>query len=309
MIAFNCPGCGKSFSVKEEFAGRKTKCPNPDCGIPIVVPASVAPTKVSDSVPALANIASRPSADSVMRDNPESDESASSPNQNEAFGWPPGSIRALLAIIISLAVFFWLWLNGDREVPDSLQRLWVATVFCYFVARKQDNTASGSPLGLPAKSIRGFLVVCFVATASLVFLPGRILSHAQGPTLNPMIESLIEIGGFIAGAFVLLLASIGRNLPRFLVRGVKDIQALSTLTSAVALVLLEFKVIKLSALPYVGEWWSRSDEALTIGLLGAFLLSYFGSRGARAAKKIGLKTAASHVLRDVTARVTQRPSG
>src|SRR5947209_6227360 len=26
MISFDCPQCGKSFQVKEEFAGRKTKC-------------------------------------------------------------------------------------------------------------------------------------------------------------------------------------------------------------------------------------------------------------------------------------------
>lgn len=36
MIAFNCPGCGKSLSVKDECAGRKTKCPK--CGAALVVP-------------------------------------------------------------------------------------------------------------------------------------------------------------------------------------------------------------------------------------------------------------------------------
>lgn len=37
MIAFNCAGCGKSFSVKDEFAGRETRCPK--CGATLRVPA------------------------------------------------------------------------------------------------------------------------------------------------------------------------------------------------------------------------------------------------------------------------------
>src|SRR5436190_266513 len=41
VIAFKCTGCPKTFSVKDEFAGRKTKCPN--CGTPLLVPASASP--------------------------------------------------------------------------------------------------------------------------------------------------------------------------------------------------------------------------------------------------------------------------
>src|SRR5262249_15065029 len=40
MIGFSCSGCGKSFSVKDEFSGKKTKCPS--CGAPIRVPAASA---------------------------------------------------------------------------------------------------------------------------------------------------------------------------------------------------------------------------------------------------------------------------
>lgn len=41
MITFNCPGCAKSFQVKDEFSGRKTKCPQ--CGAPLLVPALTDP--------------------------------------------------------------------------------------------------------------------------------------------------------------------------------------------------------------------------------------------------------------------------
>ena len=38
MINFACPACGKAFDVKEEFAGRRTKCRG--CGESIQVPAA-----------------------------------------------------------------------------------------------------------------------------------------------------------------------------------------------------------------------------------------------------------------------------
>ena len=45
MITFACPGCGKNFQVKVEFAGRNTKCPK--CGQALLVPTPPAPPPVS----------------------------------------------------------------------------------------------------------------------------------------------------------------------------------------------------------------------------------------------------------------------
>ena len=52
MIAFACPGCRKSLKVKEEFAGRSTRCPA--CKAQLVVPAPVSPL-LKGSPPALAD--------------------------------------------------------------------------------------------------------------------------------------------------------------------------------------------------------------------------------------------------------------
>jgi WD40 repeat protein/tRNA A-37 threonylcarbamoyl transferase component Bud32 len=41
MIAFSCPGCGKSLKVKDDLAGKKGKCPH--CQQPVAVPAGLAP--------------------------------------------------------------------------------------------------------------------------------------------------------------------------------------------------------------------------------------------------------------------------
>lgn len=38
MISFSCAGCGRSFSVPQEFAGRRAKCKT--CGGTVVVPAA-----------------------------------------------------------------------------------------------------------------------------------------------------------------------------------------------------------------------------------------------------------------------------
>lgn len=41
MIKFNCEGCGKPFSVKDEFAGKKTNCTQ--CGVALRVPPPKTP--------------------------------------------------------------------------------------------------------------------------------------------------------------------------------------------------------------------------------------------------------------------------
>jgi hypothetical protein len=40
-IALTCTGCGKSFEANDQFAGRKTKCP--ECGSAIIVPWTIVP--------------------------------------------------------------------------------------------------------------------------------------------------------------------------------------------------------------------------------------------------------------------------
>ncbi len=48
-ISFQCPACGKGFSVGDEFAGKKAKCKQ--CGGVMVVPAASAPKKPAPAPP------------------------------------------------------------------------------------------------------------------------------------------------------------------------------------------------------------------------------------------------------------------
>jgi phage FluMu protein Com len=50
MIALTCPGCGKSLNVKDEFAGKRGKCPH--CKQPVTIPAPAAAPTVMESAPA-----------------------------------------------------------------------------------------------------------------------------------------------------------------------------------------------------------------------------------------------------------------
>ena len=46
MITFTCAGCGRSFTVPDDFAGRKARCKS--CGAPVEVPAA-APAPAPDA--------------------------------------------------------------------------------------------------------------------------------------------------------------------------------------------------------------------------------------------------------------------
>lgn len=54
MILVTCPGCGKRLNVKDEYAGRKAKCPN--CGTILVIPtlstAAASPIPTPPGAPA-----------------------------------------------------------------------------------------------------------------------------------------------------------------------------------------------------------------------------------------------------------------
>lgn len=95
MIAFNCPGCGKSFCVKDEFAGRKTRCPK--CRTRFVVPATE--TAISPAPPWYMEKATAPVP--IEPDSPEQTRPRS-----RMSGWPAAIwvLAAVVAALVSLAL-------------------------------------------------------------------------------------------------------------------------------------------------------------------------------------------------------------
>lgn len=49
LITFDCPGCGKTHSVKDDFGGKKAKCPK--CGALLLVPTPPLVANEPDYVP------------------------------------------------------------------------------------------------------------------------------------------------------------------------------------------------------------------------------------------------------------------
>ncbi|MFO0970605.1 MAG: serine/threonine-protein kinase [Gemmataceae bacterium] len=94
MIHFNCPGCGKEFSVREEFGGRATRCPT--CQRALVVPAApdtAAPDTVTEvHRPAAATAAVPPAPPTSVAPAPFKQTSGPPPGRDVASALsPPGN--------------------------------------------------------------------------------------------------------------------------------------------------------------------------------------------------------------------------
>jgi hypothetical protein len=67
-IEFKCPGCGKSYRVDDEFAGRRGKCRQ--CGAATAVPAAATAAAPSNGMPRKADANQARSAETVSRPTP-----------------------------------------------------------------------------------------------------------------------------------------------------------------------------------------------------------------------------------------------
>lgn len=199
-----------------------------------------------------------------------------------AFGLPPGSVRAMLALLIAATICGTLALRPDREVPSYLRDLMFIILGHYFAVR---GRARGSPEGpdagappplyLPRGTVRLLLVLGFVAVAALLARQGRLLPIDE----NPGSVTLLLVGGFLLGA--LLKWVLGRfstgGKPRWY-RILEDAKAVVALASAAVLVVLCWD----QAWPFLPEAMSgtipRLGEHGPEHLAAALVGFYFGSR-------------------------------
>lgn len=198
-----------------------------------------------------------------------------------ALGLPAGSIRALLAILVSGTVWALLVLQPAEEVPDYLRDLLFIIMGHYFAARHRaaDEPDPGPPpLFLPRGSVRLLLVAGSAAVAAVLFRRGQLTAIDRYPGA----VTLLLVGGFLLGVAMNAAASWwkgrGHRTPRF----VEDLRALVSLAAAGLLLFLVFHHLR----PIVPA--SEIDRLIPPGMhLGRFgpehLLSavvgfYFGSR-------------------------------
>jgi hypothetical protein len=133
------------------------------------------------------------------------------PPRRHAFGWPPGSIRAILVLIVVALVCALLLLTRTQSgaiipIPAYLQYLLFMAVGYYFAARGQSPEAKdvSPPLWLPRGSIRLIIMAALIATIAYKAATDReglllqLEVSARQLHEQPLIPVVI-LGGFFAG--------------------------------------------------------------------------------------------------------------
>lgn len=205
-----------------------------------------------------------------------------------AFGWPAGSVRALMALVVFGTMWVFLVLRPDQDVPEYLRDLLFIILGHYFAVRSRNQSgtaAAGSepsaeepgppPLYLPRGSVRLLLIGGFAATAVLLHRQGRFgaVNH------NPAVVTLLLVFGFVLGWFLrhlaLLILGGERRPPRWL----EDGRALVSLAAAVILVVIVWDQFAADSFH-----WGLASTDLGLGRLrlphvaAAVVGFYFGSR-------------------------------
>jgi hypothetical protein len=197
-----------------------------------------------------------------------------------AFGLPAGSVRALLALIVFGAIWAWLLLKPDNEVPEYLQNLLFVIMGHYFAARhatEREEQIGPPPLFLPVGTVRLILIGGFIAVAVLLFQQDRVWIGPQAERIHQGVLTLLLVGGFLLGVAIARLWALvakGRPLPRWL----EDLRAVVSLTAVILLILLAFHLIDVPDWEVLRRVRQLAGGAGLNGALAAIVGFYFGSR-------------------------------
>src|SRR5262245_60949237 len=153
-----------------------------------------------------------------------------------AYGWPAGSVRAILALMLFGAVWVWLLLRPEADVPDYLENLLFIIMGHYFAARKDTGAAAEEPgpppLYLPRGVVRWTLVAGFVIVTVLLVRQDRLWLPEDGAPIHRGVTTLLLVAGFLIGVAVSRFwswFSTRRYPPRWL----EDLRATVSLAAAV----------------------------------------------------------------------------
>lgn len=196
-----------------------------------------------------------------------------------AFGWPAGSVRALMALILFGTIWVLLALRPDREIPDYLRDLMFIILGHYFAVRSRATSAGEEPgpppLHLPRGSVRILLIAGFVGVAFVLGRRERLFQIEQ----NPAVVTLLLVFGFLLGVVLKHAAAWwsgrGRTTPRLF----EDARAVVSLSAAALLAVVVWDQF----LPG-SQHWNLYDIKLGLGRIGpphvlsAVVGFYFGSR-------------------------------
>jgi hypothetical protein len=202
-----------------------------------------------------------------------------------ALGWPAGSVRALLAVVVFATVWGMLLLRPSQEVPDFLSDLMFVIMGHYFATRKRSAGIGLSgeepgppPLYLPRGSIRLFLAAGSAGVATVLYQQGAFTRMDR----NPGVTTLLLIGGFLLGVILNTMIGWWRAHVYRGHRAIEDLQALAAMAAGLVLVALVwnglFPVVPPNGVDAVFNGWGHLGRLGPEHLLAAVIGFYFGSR-------------------------------
>jgi len=156
-----------------------------------------------------------------------------------ALGWPEGSVRALLAVLVFGTVWALLLLRPSMDVPSYLRDLLFIILGHYFASRKRGGHEPGEipgppPLYLPRGSVRLLLVTGSVGVAIALHRRGQLAD----PLANPGVVTLLLLAGFLLGVALRTVSAWWGARGHRPHRVFEDLRALVVMLAAAALTVL-----------------------------------------------------------------------
>jgi hypothetical protein len=195
-----------------------------------------------------------------------------------AFGWPPGSIRAMLTLIVVALVCALMLISrhagASIPIPAYLGYLLFLAVGFYFGARGQHHDPNvPPPLYLPRGSVRLIILAALTATVAYKLVNDRtgledqLKASFEAAKALPLLP-LVVVGGFFVG--VIVRAIIGRHERSAWAQNLEAWFALIAILMMSIAVLIDL-VIK----PSLPTW---VDLPAWESILGGVVSFYFGVR-------------------------------
>jgi len=186
---------------------------------------------------------------------------------------PPGSVRAMLALMISglFAILVALPGNRDVEMPLFLYPLLSLLLVFAVTHRGHDPNQATRPFGLPRALFRVVIVVCIIAAVTWQYVNHReLLWKRLTPTPTQLAEWPILLGALAGGFLVGTLLKLGpwRNTAMF-----QDLLAWLSLLCMIGLAIETLAVIFIHPTIPEGLNLRHLESSLT-----AAVALYFGAR-------------------------------
>ncbi|OAI46363.1 hypothetical protein AYO44_02020 [Planctomycetaceae bacterium SCGC AG-212-F19] len=179
------------------------------------------------------------------------------PRDRHPLGLPPGSVRALLILMVMGTIWVLLLMPANVAVPLYLWYLLFLTTGAYFAGRAQTRDTGPPPLYLPRGSIRSLIIVGFFGIIGYAIFKDPS-GFVNKPMLSPadknetLLLPTVMVGAFLLGVIVNAACRKVLHRPDGMPAWYQDVQAWVSVLAVLGLgaqVILELIVFPSMASP------------------------------------------------------------